>query len=99
MSVILYGIVYKLMVTQGKLLAGLAALGLIIMIGCGLLSVILFAKANELKEASSKRQVADSDELTTPSNTRDLLPASRSEPNFSVADRTTDLLFVDRKLK
>ena len=99
MSVILYGIIYKVMVTQGNVLAGLAALGFIIMVGCGLLSVILFAKANELKEASSKRQIEEPDELTTPANTRELPPATQPEPIFSVADRTTDLLLVDKKRK
>ena len=99
MSLILYGIVYKLMITQGKLLAGLAALGFLIMVGCGLLSVVLFAKANELKEASSKRQVTEPDELVTPANTRELLTSPQPEPTFSVADRTTDLLLVDRKRK
>lgn len=99
MSIILYGIIYKLMVTQGNVLAGLAALGFIIMIGCGLLSVVLFAKANELKEASSKRQVAEPAETETPANTRELLTSPQSEPTFSVADRTTDLLAVVRKRK
>ena len=45
LTLILYGIVYNVMVAQGRVIAGLAALGFLIMAGCGLLSVFLFAKA------------------------------------------------------
>src|SRR5688572_15753900 len=36
-SFILYGVVYKMMLTQGRVLAGLAMLGFITIIACGLL--------------------------------------------------------------
>lgn len=54
---LLYNIFSKLLVSQGLLVAVLAVLGAIIFIGSGLASVILFAKAKELKEAAGKRQL------------------------------------------
>jgi hypothetical protein len=54
---LLYNIFFKLLLTQGALVASLAVLGAIIFIGSGLVSVILFAKAKELKEATGKRQI------------------------------------------
>ena len=50
----LYNIFFKLLLTYGPLIATLAVL---IFIGSGLASVILFAKAKELKEAAGKRQI------------------------------------------
>ncbi len=94
---ILYGLVYKVMMAQGKFLAGLAMLGVLIMVVCGLLSVILFAKANEVKEASTKRRMTEPEEIPPSDVTRELLPPSQPEPVFSVTDRTTDLLFVEKK--
>ena len=85
---LLYSIFFKLLLTQGPLVASLAVLGAIIFIGSGLVSVILFAKAKELKEAASKRQ------LDSP--TRELLE-SHQQPAFSIADRTTNLLPVDER--
>ena len=83
---LLYSIFFKLLLTQGPLVASLAVLGAIIFIGSGLISVILFAKAKELKEAASKRQ------LDSP--TRELLE-SHQQPAFSIADRTTNLLPIE----
>ena len=54
---LLYAIGQKMLAAQGGLLTILAMLGLVIMLGCGLLSVILFARAKELKEQASKRQL------------------------------------------
>ena len=73
------------MLTQGKFLAGLAVLGLTIIVGCGLLSVILFAKAQELKEAA-KRPV-EPNELLSGEVTGKLLEA-HAEPAFSVTDNS-----------
>lgn len=94
---VLYGIVYKLMWTQGKVAAGLGLLGLILILACGLLSVILFAKANEVAESAAKRPLAGTDELNESENTRELLPeAVPQQPAFSVAERTTELLLVEK---
>lgn len=90
----LYSALSKLMLTQGKVLAGLAMLGLVIMMGCGLLSVILFAKANELKEASTKRQ---SGRAEIPSdNTTGKLLVDHAESMFSVTEQTTELLDIEK---
>lgn len=90
---LLYGIFYKMMYTQGKVMAGLGLLALLIVLGCGLLSVILFAKANEVKEESANRPMPDQPELHPHADTRELPAHSAPEtPAFSVADRTTELL-------
>ena len=52
---LLYSIFFKLMPIYGPVVASLAVLAGIIFIGSGLASVILFAKAKELKEATGKR--------------------------------------------
>ena len=90
LSVILYSVFYKLMISQGKVLAGLGALAFLIVIGCGLASVILFAKANEVKEVPAPR--IDPAELSPERSTKELLSEAKSAPMFSVTDRTTNLL-------
>jgi hypothetical protein len=90
---VLYGIFYKMMYTQGKVMAGLGLLALIIVMGCGLLSVILFAKANEVKETPAKPAMPDQPQLHPQADTRELPEHSTPErPVFSVVDRTTELL-------
>jgi len=82
-----------MMYTQGKVIAGLGLLALIIVLGCGLLSVILFAKANEVKETPAKPALPDQPELRPQADTRELPEHSAPEtPVFSVVDRTTELL-------
>lgn len=82
---ILYGIFYKMMWTQGKVIAGLKLLALIIVLGCGLLSVILFAKANEVKETPAKPAMPDQPQLHAEPDTRELLEQSAPEtPGQSV---------------
>ena len=73
---LLYSLFSKLLLSQGLLVAVLAVLGAIIFMGSGLASVILFAKAKELKEAAGKRQ----------------LDPGQQQPAFSITDRTTNLL-------
>ena len=92
---VLYGIFYKLMYTQGKVTAALGLLALIIVLGCGLLSVILFAKANEVKETPADRPLPR--ELAN-QHTAELLNESVPQtPTFSVADRTTELLVAGKE--
>ena len=90
---LLYNVFSKLWLSQGLLVAVLAVLGAIIFIGSGLASVILFAKAKELKEAAGKRQL----EPASGSATTGKLLDSPQQPAFSIADRTTNLLPVDAK--
>src|SRR5918993_1397511 len=85
-SFVLYGVFYKLMVTQGKVLAGLGVLAFLIVIACGLASVILFAKANEVKEVPAPR--IDPAELSSERSTQELLSEAKSAPFYSVTDRT-----------
>ena len=94
---IVYGVFYKLMLTQGKIIAGLGTLAAIFIVGCGLLSVILFAMANERKEAATKRRVDGPESLKPDPETRDLLTEATPQPVFSVADRTTELLSTEKK--
>jgi hypothetical protein len=93
---LLYGIVVKLMITQGLILTGLALLGTIIILGCGLLSVVLFAKANELKESVGKRKLESAAAVLPSADTGKLLEPAH-HPTFSVTDRTTELLSVEKQ--
>ena len=95
-GLLLYGVGYKLMLTQGKILAGLGIIGLIVLVASGLGSVILFAKANELKEASGKAKLEKPTELLEAVTTPNLLTESQPQPVPTVTDRTTELLFVER---
>jgi DNA-binding winged helix-turn-helix (wHTH) protein len=47
----LYAIVYRIMILQGSILVGLGLFAFFALIACGPLSMYLFAKANEIKEA------------------------------------------------
>lgn len=92
---LLYAVGQKLL-AQGSLLAVLAMVGLVIMLGCGLLSAILFARAKELGEQASKRQ-PQPNEIETSGSTRELLSEGRFEPVPTVTDRTTELLFAEKR--
>lgn len=93
LSFILYNLFTGLMASKGVLIATLVTLVGFIVFGCGLLSVILFAKAKELRDASGKRQI---EEAPNAASTGKLLDP-HAEATFSITDRTTELLTVDRK--
>ncbi|MGH9961409.1 MAG: hypothetical protein ACREBC_30490, partial [Pyrinomonadaceae bacterium] len=92
---LLYGVFQKLVLTQGVTLAALALLGLIIILGCGLLSVILFAKATEVTEASAQRRIEQPAELR-PSEVTGKLLEPHHEPTFGVTEGTTELLSAEK---
>jgi hypothetical protein len=93
LGLLLYAVAQKLLATGGSLLAILAIVGLVIMFGCGLLSAFLFARAKELGEEASKRQLQPDE---TNASTKELLPEGRFEPVPTVTERTTELLFAEK---
>lgn len=96
LTFLLYSVGYRLMMTQGNVLAGLAILGFLVMVVCGLGSVVLFAKAKEVGDGAPKRSQPAS--LANGSeSTKELLTEGNFEPVPSVTDRTTDLLTVERR--
>ena len=97
LGLVLFFIVYKMMIMQGKFWGGLALLGMMIMVSCGILSTILFAKAKEAEEAAAKRRIQHKDARNVAIPTRELLPEGNFEPVPSVTDRTTELLYAEKK--
>ena len=90
---ILYSIFYTTMWSQGNIVKGLGMLAILLVLACGVMSAILFAKANELKETAAKRPLPEQLESHPQADTRELPEHSAPEtPVFSVADRTTELL-------
>lgn len=93
LSLLVYGIGFKL-IDKG-MLGILAMLGVLIMLVCGLGSVILFAKAKDLDDMSSKRRQPN---LTSGSETtKELLSEGHFEPVPTVTERTTELLAVNKR--
>lgn len=93
----LYLVGYKLMLSQGKFLAALGVLVALVVVGAGFLSVILFAKAKEAEDATGKRQLESAKEVAAAGGTGKLLSEDYVTPVPSVAERTTELLFVEKK--
>ncbi len=96
LAFLLYTVGYKLMLSQGNIVAGLAVIGFLIMIVCGLGSAVLFAKAKEIGEEATKRPSQQT--LSTESeSTKELLSEGHFEPIATVTDRTTELLEVKKR--
>jgi hypothetical protein len=92
-----YVLFFKLLASQSPFWAAFITLAVLIVVGCGLLSVFLFAKANELKEAPANRQIDTQGELSARRTTSELLTEGHPDQMFSVTERTTDLLKVEKK--
>lgn len=87
------------MMLEGRVLAGLGLLALGLVLACGLLSVILFAKAREVGESTSRRRqelAAANPEADTTAN---LLPPEGLQSPVSVTDATTELLFTKKEIR
>jgi hypothetical protein len=98
LAMLLYGVVYKVILVQGRTWEGLAILGFLAIIASGLLAVYLFAEANDSDKLLFKKKEQRPPELATPSpTTGKLLPESDFEPLPSVTERTTELLFAEKK--
>jgi len=97
LGLLLYGIVYQMMIMRGQILGGLGLLGLVILVACGFLSVLLFGKAEELKNAATRHRLPQPAELPEPATTAKLLSDKQLDPLPSVTERTTELLFVEKK--
>ena len=93
-------IVAQKLATQGSVLAVLAVIGLVVIFGCGLASAFLFARAKELGEQANKRQLQP-DANTNSSSPNELLTEGSFEPvpPPPVTERTTELLFVEKRGK
>lgn len=94
-SIPLYQVVK--LILAGRVLAGIGLFALILILGCGLLSVILFAKAKEVGESTIRNRSAASDSLPDGSGTANLLPSEPVEAPSSVTDAATELLFADKE--
>ena len=79
---------------QGKLLPGIA---LLILFMCGLLAVVFFNYANSLKDAATKRRLQQPTELPQEEASAKLLNEAYLEPIPSVTERTTELLYAEKR--
>ena len=89
-----YLIIFNMMLAQGKILGGLALLTIII---CGFLAVFFFNYANYLKETAVKNRLQPPEEMREYETPAKLLNDSYLEPIPSVTERTTELLYEERK--
>lgn len=94
LGMLLYGVVYKVMIVQGRAFEGLAILALLGIVACGLLAAVLFAQANE---AGAKRSAGRLQELVPDEAPPELLTEGQPQPLPSVTERTTDLLMAEKK--
>lgn len=91
---VVYLIVQKIIAKGGDPITLFGMLGFLLMVVCGLASVVLFAKAKDLREKSTKRQQQN---LASGIPTGQLLSEGHFEPVPTVTERTTELLTVDKR--
>ncbi len=94
LTLLAYIIGNSLMTSDASILVKLGLVGFVIMMACGLVSVILFAKANELGKEATKREPQN---LASGESTKELLTEGHFEPVPTVTDRTTELLTVEKR--
>lgn len=90
---VLWALVYKIIILKGEVLEGVIFLALIV---AAVIALLLVVYRESLLEAATKRQLS---QTTSPLSepTGKLLPESDLEPVPSVTERTTDLLFAEKK--
>ena len=91
---VVYLMVVKIIAKGGDPLTLFGMLGFLLMVVCGLAAVVLFARAKDLKDKSSKRQQQN---LAGGTQTGQLLSEGHFEPVPTVTERTTELLTVDKR--
>ncbi|MGI8838237.1 MAG: hypothetical protein ACR2H4_16605, partial [Pyrinomonadaceae bacterium] len=64
---------------------------------CGLLAVVFFNYANSLKDAATKRRLQQPTELPQGEASAKFLNEPYLEPIPSVTERTTELLYAEKK--
>lgn len=89
LGMILYGVVYKVIVVQGRTFEGLAVLAFLGVVASGILAAFLFAQANEkpARRFPVPLQTSVADEPARAS-----LTEGKVQPLPSVTERTTELL-------
>ena len=97
LSIPLYHIA-KMMI-EGRVLVGLGYLALLLVLCCGLLAVILFAKANEVGAVKTRGRVDAPEKLPQTNTTAKLLPPEQLDSIPSVTESTTELLFAEKKVR
>jgi hypothetical protein len=86
------------MMLEGRMLAGVGYLALMVLMACGLLAAILFAKAKSLDEAKAKGRIAQSEPSVQADTTAKLLaPHDDLDLMPSVTEATTELLFAEKQ--
>jgi hypothetical protein len=95
-GLLLYLVVYKVIFVQGRTLEGLGILAFLALISSGLVSVYLFAKANEVGQKNKTREISGSDEPLPSTRTAKLLAEGYFEPVPTVTEPTTDLLTMEK---
>ena len=87
--------VMSYLLTQGHMLGALVFFGILVFVGCGLLSLYMSEKAAALEKISTKRQIQMPGSAQN-GTTGKLLSEEELEPPPSVTERTTELLFVEK---
>ena len=90
---VVWALVYKIIIVKGDVLEGLVFLALFL---AAVTALLLVVYRESLREKATKRQLS---QTTSPlsEQTGKLLPEGELEPIPSVTERTTDLLFAEKK--